>query len=101
MAYKKNCNFREKINACTFKAEDCNKKNCDFHSLKWNWMHLLRKLKIEQNRLNKLKKQNADKKLIKDIEYGIVFISQAICEITGFNPSVEQVEELRKSIKKQ
>ena len=93
MTYKK-CGFRDKVNVCSFKPEDCNPEECDFYNIDFSVKGIKKqtdkekKLFIEiheelkqmkkdkthkedKERYNHLKKQRKDKVL------GILKLSKA------------------------
>jgi hypothetical protein len=94
MSYKKGCGFREKVNVCTFKEEDCNKKECDMFDIDFTAKSILKKSKEERQsvieltqQMRKMKKEHEHKKnpkeykrikdLRKDKVIGMVKLSKA------------------------
>ena len=99
MPYKKDCNFRKKLDACTFSSKDCTRDTCDFYKLKWDWVSLLIKLKKEQRLINKMKKKGVDDKAaVYDKEYGAYQIARAITLITGVQLTQQQKDKVVKDL---
>ena len=42
----KKCGFRDKIDVCRFKPEQCNAKDCDMHSIEFTLRKVLAKTKV-------------------------------------------------------
>jgi hypothetical protein len=51
MGYKKGCGFREKVNVCGFKKEDCNSKECDMFDIEFTAKEILKKSKQERKEI--------------------------------------------------
>lgn len=93
MSYKK-CGFKEKVNVCGFKAEDCNPKECDMYNIKFTAKDINKQAKLEKREIirltkdmrkmkknhehkTKAKEYKAMKKLRKDKVIGMVKLSKA------------------------
>lgn len=66
--YKKGCNFRNKIQVCNFKAEDCRPEKCDMFDIKWTlksvdkvYQDIRKRLLFIQDEI-KVMKKNGEKK---------------------------------------
>ena len=80
MIHKK-CGFREKIKVCSFKAEDCNSKECGFFDIEFNTKAISKQIRLEQKRVKKLsveKEQTKEiERKIKDIVTGVIYLTKA------------------------
>lgn len=97
MGYKEGCGFREKVNVCKFREEDCNPEKCDMFNIKFTSKDIMKTTKIERKNVIDLTKQMKDvkkkdrekylelKELRKDKVIGMVKLSKAYmyCKRTG------------------
>lgn len=55
--YKEHCGFRNKINVCSFKAEDCSPEKCDMYNIEWNRKSLETEFKKIKKRLKEIQEE--------------------------------------------
>lgn len=92
MAEHKPCGFRDKVNVCKFKPEDCNATKCDMYSLEFNAKAIKAEIKRLRCKVKELQKQLIDiaktqgkaseayKETLadrNDCVYGIVYLSKS------------------------
>lgn len=86
--YKKDCGFRNHLNRCNFKVEDCNETECDMYPINWDKDSINKIISKEKDRLKNYKlflKSEKDKKAkqkfedyIKDILIGLCYMTEAL-----------------------
>lgn len=92
MPHKSPCGFRDKIQCCSFKEEDCSPEKCDMYNIEFTSKAILQVMKEEQAKVKQIndemqkfrlaKDTNNDhykelKKQLADVCYGCAYLSKA------------------------
>jgi len=100
--FKKDCGFRNKLEVCGFKPEDCNKEKCDFFIIPYELKPIKKQMDKEFVKIRDLEKQIKDMKAkkqhkedeykkhyqklklqVSDLKLGYIYLCKAVDNLSG------------------